>query len=286
VAGRRLALAGVLAAAALAAPGAPAAEARAKPQRIMSLNMCTDILVLQLVPKSRIASVTYLARTAVEAIDPTLDDGVTVNQGAAEEVLAQKPDLLITGDMSTPMTRRLAKLAGVPLVEVKSAQTFADIRAVTRQVGAAVGEPARAEALIARMDAELADLAAHPPPRRIRVAAWSGDTVPGKATLANAIIEAAGGVNIAANLDPARANSFGIEDLLAARPEVLMYGQGAAGRPSVLSGQTGHAAVRKLWAGRRIGYPEALYTCGAPQSARAAIDLRHALSAVAAGRAP
>lgn len=283
--GCRLALGVTLALAVSAAPGALAAGAP-KPMRIMSLNMCTDILVLQLAPKSSIASVTYLARTAVEAIDPALDDGVAINQGAAEEVLAQKPDLLITGDMSTPMTRRLARLAGVPLVEVKSARSFADIRAATRQVGAAVGERARAEALIARMDADLADLAAHPPPRRIRVAAWSGDTVPGRATLANAIIEAAGGVNIATDLDPARANSFGIEDLLAARPEVLMYGRGGAGRPSVLSGQTGHAAVRKLWAGRRIGYPEALYTCGAPQSARAARDLRRALLAVAAGRAP
>ena len=47
-------------------------------------------------------------------------------------------------------------------MDVKNADSFADIRDVVRQVGAAVGAGARAEALIAQMDATLADLDAHP----------------------------------------------------------------------------------------------------------------------------
>jgi hypothetical protein len=35
--------------------------------------------------------------------------------------------------------------------------------------------------------------------------------------------------------------------------------------------------VRRLYAGRQITYPETLYSCGLPQSADAARDLRRAM---------
>ena len=39
-------------------------------------------------------------------------------------------------------------------------------------------------------------------------------------------------------------------------------------------------SLRTLYAGRRVTYPETLYNCGVPQSAKAAADLRRALIAV------
>ena len=184
------------------------------------------------------------------------------------------------------MTRRLARAAGTPLIEVKSAASFEDIRFITRQIGAAVGEPERAEALIAQMDRTLARLAASPPPKPFVVAAWSGDSVPGRKTLANAIIEAAGAVNIASKLNNETYNSFGIEELLAARPDVLMYGQTSKEKPSLTDSGASNRALRGLYAHRQVTYPETLYNCGVPQSAQAAADLRAALVAVSQGRGP
>jgi iron complex transport system substrate-binding protein len=264
--------------AALVWPGAADAGPR-KPARIMSTNVCTDLLVLQLAPKSRISSVTYLAHDAIGAVAPGLDAGVAINHGSAEEVLREKPDLLLTGDVSTPMMRRLARKVGAPLIEVKSAVGFDDIRAITRQVGAAVGEPARAEALVAEMDRTLARLAATAPPKPFVLAAWSGDYVPGRKTLANAIIEAAGAVNVAALLPNDRDNAFGVEDILRVRPEILMSGADGASRPSLKTAAISHRVIRRLYRDRQITYAEPLYTCGVPQSATAAAALREALVA-------
>ena len=51
----------------------------------------------------------------------------------------------------------------------------------------------------ARMDATLMQLARHPLPQTIRVAGWDGGgAVPGRGSLFDAILTAAGGVNIAA----------------------------------------------------------------------------------------
>jgi iron complex transport system substrate-binding protein len=169
----------------------------------------------------------------------------------------------------------MAAMAGVPMVEIDDAITFDDIRRVTRQVGAAVGEPARAEAMLADMDAKLAALAARPK-RAVTVVAWNGGlSVPGQSSLASTIIEAAGGVNIAARPGFAQAN-FGLEELALARPEALLYGQGVSSRPSLRNEQATHRLVREAYAGRRIAYPQVMFGCGLPQAADMAMDLRAA----------
>ncbi len=266
---RALRIAAILAAAIL--PGVAAA----KPQRILSMNQCTDLLVLQLAPKARIAGVTYLAKDSAKALFPGAADRVAVNYGTPEDIIKFRPDLILTGDFSLAVTRRLAREVGAPIVEVASTRTFDDVRRSLRQVGAAVGEPARAEALIQRMDADLAALAARRPARPVRVVAWDGGaTVPGKDTFANRIIEAAGAVNIAAQPGPFY-TGFDVEQLLLADPDALLFG--GDGRPLLQNDEASHPAIRRRFAGRRISYSEAAFSCGLPQSARAAVNLRRQL---------
>ncbi len=258
----------------------PAAAAAPRPVRILSMNMCTDLLLLQLVPRDRVAAVTYLAHDGAEALFPGADAGIAINHGTPEDIINLKPDLIVAGDFSTALTRSLARRVGARLVEVKSATTFDDIRANLRQLGAAVGEPARAEALLHRMDATLADLAATAPRRPTRVVVWSGGTtVPGKDTLTNAIVTAAGARNIAAVPGPAD-SSFGVEELLAARPDALLYGAAMPGVRSLTTDEGHHRVVRRLYAGRRIAFNGIVHACGLPQSADGARDLRRALAAV------
>jgi iron complex transport system substrate-binding protein len=246
----------------------------------MSLNLCTDLLLLQIAPKSRIASVTFLARDGARALFPGLEAGIALNHGSAEDIVQVKPDLILDSQLGAPLTRTMARRVGARVVEVKNADSFEDIRQTVRQVGEAVGEPGRASALIRQMDATLAQLAAHPPTRRLRVVAWSGGSaVPGKGSLTDAIITAAGAVNIAAQPGSAE-TSFGVEELLAARPDALLFGGATLGKPSLLSDEGQHRVVRRLYAGRRIAYNDIAHTCGLPQSADAARELRQALDAL------
>ena len=256
-----------------------------KPQRIMSVNMCSDILLLMLVPKDRIASITYLAHDPVEVLMPGADAGVPVNRGTAEEVVRQQPDLILASPWSTPVLRRLAAKVGAPVVEIDSANSFDDIRHVVRQVGEAVGEPERAEALIADMDRKLAALERDRPAKPIEVVAWSsGDSVPGAGTLTDEIIRAAGATNLARRLPGGGYSTFGVEELLAARPDAIMRGEDRFDRPSLRDAVSEHPVIRKAFAGRRVTYPASLYACGLPQSADAARELREALSQVPQGR--
>lgn len=273
----RLAAIGV-AAAIFPQMAAAASPAPGKPQRILSMNQCTDLLLLQLVPKVRVAAVTYLAKDGARALFPGAAAGIPVNYGTPEDIIKFRPDLILAGDFSTAVTRRLAREVGAPIVEVKSTRTFDDVRRTVRQVGAAVGEPARAEALVRDMEARLASLAARPPARPVRVVAWDGGaTVPGLDTFANQIITAAGAVNIAARPGPIY-TGFDVERLLEADPDALLFG--GDGQPLLQSDEARHRVVRQVFAGRRIAYPEVAFNCGLPQSAKAAVDLRRALDAL------
>lgn len=257
-----------------------AAPPPARPRHILSMNQCTDLLLLQFVTKDRIASISYASREDVEELMPGADAGVRINRGTAEDIVEQKPDLILAGDFTTPATRSFARQVGAPMVEVKSVYNFEDIRTVLRQVGAAVGEPERAEQLVRQVDAGLADLAAHKPKSPRRVVGWSGGTtVPGKDTLANAIFEAAGAVNVAAGAGGFY-TSMDVEGLLKANPDLILQ-VGTGDRAISTQGEQGrHPLIRKLYAGRRVAYSEAAASCGLPQSIETARQIQRQINAI------
>ena len=247
------------------------------PRHVMSLSMCTDDLLLELLPPERIASVTYYSRDPGNSYQWPQAAKVRVNYGTVEEVLAEKPDLVLAGPYTTPAARSLLKKLGWPLLEVAPAADFDQIRAVTRQVAHALKRDAAGESLIAKMDSTLQELAASKPRQIIRVAAWGeGGSIPGKGTLFDAILEAAGGVNVAATLD-GRYTSFEVEQLIAAHPDVLAYAGDISDTPGLNTEVAQHPLIRKLYSGRTVTYPGALYSCGVVESADAAAALRSSL---------
>jgi iron complex transport system substrate-binding protein len=262
-----------LAAALLVAMIGPAA---AVPQRIMSLKICTDGLLLDLVPPRRIASVTFLAREKAALRWWPQAAHVPVNHNTPEEILAARPELILTDSFTAPSLRPLLGKTGARIVEVPPAETFDQIRAVTRLVAKAVGETARGEALIAQMDKDLAVLAAHRPSRLPTVAEWGGGGyVPGKGGLFDAVLTAAG----ARNVEQGRFGYYDVETLLAKKPDALIYGDSYVGTASLRDDQNLHPALLKRYADRRVTY-DPLYGCGLPQTAKVALQLQAALARV------
>ena len=258
--------------------GAPALPAAPGPQHVMSLSMCTDNLLLELLPAERIASVTYYSREPSNSYQWPQAANVRINFGTVEEVLAEKPDLVLAGTYTTPAARSLLKRLHWPLLEVPPATDFDEIRTVTRQVAHALQRDAIGEALIAKMDSTLRELASTQPPQNIRVAAWGeGGSIPGKGTMFDSILRAAGGVNIAASLNSGAYTSFDVEQLLLAHPDILAYASNITDTPGLNTDLARHPLILKLYSERQVTYPSALYSCGVAESAGAAVALRASL---------
>ncbi|MDB5734273.1 MAG: hypothetical protein JWN16_910 [Alphaproteobacteria bacterium] len=252
------------------------APAAARPMHIMSLKVCTDALLLDLVPPSRIASVTFLAREKAALKYWPQAAGIPVNYNTAEEILTTKPDLILTDIFTAPSLRPLLARSGARVVEVPPAETFEQIRAVTRMVAAAVGEEARGEALITRMNADLHDMAVHRPVHGLTVAGWGGGGyVPGSGGLFDAMLAEVG----AHNVETGPFGYYDVETLVAKNPDALVYAETYSGTASLRDDQNMHPALLARYAGRRVSY-DSLYGCGVPETALAAKRLQAALQAV------
>ncbi len=154
------------------------------------------------------------------------------------------------------------------------------IRRVTREVAAALGAGPRAEELLRQMDAQLAQLRGRRPAVPVRAIGWSGaaDDVPGSDTMFNTILETAGAVNIAAR--GAGGSSFDLEQVLMARPEVLLRGVAYGSKPALRSDVAHHRVLRRLPDLVTIEYPEAVYGCGVPRAAQLAAQLADSLGRI------
>ncbi len=246
----------------------------------MSLNACADQLVLALADPGTITSVTRLSRDPEGSTLWRAAQRVPFNHGLAEEVVRDRPDLVIAGAYTTPATRALLTRLHFPLLVLAPADSFEDIRRETRTVAAALGEADRGRALIAHMDATLARLAADRGPP-LRVAAWDGagfSAAPG--TLYDAILKAAGARNVAGQATGLGGGTPDVETLIALAPQLLVAGAPAFDRPGLRADVARHPLVRRFWADRTLVVPLSAYACGTPFSADAALSLRDQMRAM------
>lgn len=260
--------------------------AAARPLRVMSINECSDQLVLALLPPEQITSVTWLSRDPSGSVMSRAAARVAINYGTAEEVLRDHPDVVIAGTYTTPATRALLKKLHYPLLELTSPDSFEDIRRDTRKVAAAVGATAHGEALIERMDATLRQLSETSGPA-LRVAAWDGagfSARPG--SMYDAVLRAAGARNVANEKGVLASGAPDVETLLATAPDLLVRGEPGFERPGRRTDVANNPTVRRFWGDRTVIVPQYDYVCGTPFSAEAALTLRDEMRAADARPKP
>lgn len=254
----------VLVAAGLALAATSAAVAR--PQRIVSLNMCTDELVLRLADPERIASVTWLSQDPRNANMAEVARRIPANHGVVEQVLAMKPDLVIAGAYTTRATVGLLKRVGARPREFGVPRNLAEMRAQIREMAALLGEEARGEALVADIDTRLTALAKRrrPKPLRAIVLRPNGFTV-GRGSLVDEILTRAGLVNIAAELGIESYGQIPLETVALAGAEILVLNDTPDSPPSLAHEVLHHPVIARLSDRLRpVPLPSRLWTCAGP----------------------
>lgn len=235
------------------------------PRRIVSLNTCADQYVLALADPGQIVALSPYGH------DPELSAAITrarkfpVLKRPAEEVLALRPDLVIgfpAGEGAiVGAPRGKWRTLGLP-----SADSFAMIRQQIRQVAATVGHPARGEALITRMER---DLAALPRPGHAGVAAYyqRRGYMTGTGTLVDELMRRAGLVNLATKLGKPALAQVSLEQMIATRPDWLIVETGTEQVVDQGTEMLHHPILHDI---PRIRLPQAWTVCGSPAYVEAA----------------
>jgi iron complex transport system substrate-binding protein len=249
-----------------------------KPLRIVSLNMCLDQLLVDLVPRERIAAVSYLAKDASLTAATERFDGLTTVRGTAEEVLALNPDLILVGEYTTGATVALLRRLGQNVAVVPMAQDFAAMRQSIRTIAAHVGETARGEAMIAGFDKRLEAVRQPMTLRPTALAYQVNSLVSGPNSLMHAAIEAAGYTNLAGAMQLGPGGRLPLEALIATPPDLVILANGRDDFRTVVADNLRHPALAELLRTRAHAHlPMPMWMCATPRIAGAVEELARAL---------
>jgi iron complex transport system substrate-binding protein len=257
----------------LAAGGQAGAAA---PRRIVSLNLCTDQLVLALADRGQIAGLTVNAVDREMSAEADRARGLRLLGTSAEEVLGLDPDLVV--GMPARGSPQMRLLAGqrYRMLDVRPADRLEDIYAAIRETAAAVGHPERGEALIARMRRELAAI---PRVGGGRVAAYyqRRGFLTGTGTLIDDLMRRLGLFNLASRLGKPVLAQVSLEEMVAARPDYLIVESATDRVVDQGTEMLHHTALAGI---PRISVPEAWTVCGGPAYVLAARSIARQIAAI------
>lgn len=229
----------------------------APPERIASVTLASDEILLDLVGPERLLGVTYFAANPAISNVATRLDGVgrTDLIGNPELLISLDADLVVLSTFSNPAALDQLLAAGVPLIIIGGFNSFDDIRDNIRLLGEVTGTEARAEALIARMDAVLADVQARVADQKpVRVLYYElGGISYGEGSTIDEVIRLAGGVNVVAEAGMGAYPLINPEFILAADPDVVLLSGGFSGSNTPLEAFLGDpifATLRAVKSGR------------------------------------
>ena len=245
--------------------GAPSA-----PTRVVSLNLCSDELALELAAPGQLASVSFLGADPAETPLAAKARGLPTNTGRLDSVIGLEPDLVVAGGPMNRYAAELARRLGIPVLDLPPPSSLADVRANIRALAAALGRRAAGAALIARMDAELGV-----PPARTRSALLLG----GGGTVAQADGLAAALLRHAGLVQQPGSGTIALERLLTNPPQVLLITDYRSAQASLGQSWLAHPALRRLPATTTLRHLDGrAWTCMGPAVAGEVAALRSALS--------
>ena len=238
--------------------------AEQRPERIASTHLCTDQLLMLLAEPERIVSLSYFASNPDMSMMAESARTYPVNHGLAEELVLQKPDLILTSQFGSPSILILKSL-GYQVLSVPVALTLEDIRENIQTVADAIGDPNRGREVVRQFDLELNQVSApfHEPRPKMLIYEANGYTT-GKQTLQSDILKTAGFTNLADELGISGNQYLPLEALVIHPLDALMTASDYE-QNSLAYEVPNHPALRSAFENvPRVNIPGKIWICGTP----------------------
>jgi iron complex transport system substrate-binding protein len=232
---------------------------------IVSLNPCTDALLVELGDPAQIAALSSYSSTPGQSSLPlAVARRFPSTRGTMEEVLAARPSVVISGGFTPPATAQAYSRMGVRLVELGIASTVEDSDAQIRQMAALLGHRQRGEALVARIHAALAQAAPPAGQARVPTLVWhGGGLVAGPHTLISDVMARVGLAPLSATKGLSQAQYLPLEAVVADPPALVLAvahsGEGRSGARALT-----HPVLDRLPYTGRAELEPSLEYCGGP----------------------
>ncbi len=188
---------------------------------VVSLDSCSDQLVLALADDDQIIA---LSRDSQGAFSYYNERAKAFPQhfGTAEEILLLRPDLVLSTGAGDPGLALMLEDLGVRVISTGLPATIEDALEDLSEVGAALGQPEKAESLKAKTKARLEDLKAQSRFDQNALYVSPSGITTGSGTFLHQTIELAGLNNLLAGEGVEGWSSFKVEQFIKLTPDVLI----------------------------------------------------------------
>ncbi|MCV6639521.1 ABC transporter substrate-binding protein [Candidatus Albibeggiatoa sp. nov. NOAA] len=239
-------------------------------QKIISLNLCADILLLLLSDESKTLSITYLSKDMQPYI--TIPQTTQFNRGLVEEVTVFQPDIVFAHTFTSSLTLQFLEQLGHTVIKLNTAQTLEDIYANINQVGDAIHRKEQARQLIQQMQADLQQL---PKLNQQRVLVFypNGFTV-GQQTLADNVLSYLQLHNIADEIGIQFWGKTSLEHILKHQPELIILSRYHTNNAALATHLLKHSVLQKM---PHIELDNRLWQCGNPFTVKAMQHISEAI---------
>ncbi len=254
-----------------------ASASEAPPQRVVSMNLCTDQLAMMLAREDQLISVSYLAASERSSTMAEQAKAIGTNYGLAEQIFRLNPDLVLAGTFTTRATVNLLKRLGVRVEEFKPAYSLEDIRAHIERMGELLGSQPKATRTLTAFEADLNIIEADRNDAVRIVGSYGANSyTSGLGTLENEIVKVAGLKHMGEQLGLNGTSKLTIERLLRANPDYVMSWRHWSSQPGRSTEILRHPVLNRFFGeNRRIQADSRYWICGLPIITRAMRQLQY-----------
>ncbi|WP_151718315.1 ABC transporter substrate-binding protein [Gemmobacter serpentinus] len=252
---------GLLAGLCLMSVAANVAGAQSAPERVVSINLCTDQLAMLLAAPGQLVSVSDLARDPRASAMVAEAGRYPANHAGAEEIYLLQPDLVLAGSYSDPATLSMLERLGIRVERFEPAYGLDAVEAGIRHMGALLGQGSRADAMADDFAARRKAFVTRAGGPLAASYSANGYTT-GAGSLSGEVILAAGLRNLAQERGMQGGGVLPLELLLLSDPDLLIGGDtypGASRAEEILH----HPALSALRA-QRVQIADRDWLCGLP----------------------
>ncbi|MCU7843534.1 MAG: ABC transporter substrate-binding protein [Candidatus Thiodiazotropha sp. (ex Monitilora ramsayi)] len=247
------------------------------PQRVVSVNLCSDQLLLMLADPQQVASVSYLSRDPDSSFVADQAAAFPLNHARAEEIIRLKPDLILVTPHTNPRLRTTLKKLGYPLHPLSLGHRFDDIVEDIRQLATRLGQGSRGESLIQQMQKRLQSEAEEPTHPPTAIFLQPRGYTSGSDTLQDEALRLAGWHNLAAQQGVEGYTPVPLEQVLHWQPGTIFTSAYTGSGDSLAERQLHHPALQRLLAKHpMVEIPYKYWICPGPMLADAVALLQQA----------
>jgi iron complex transport system substrate-binding protein len=231
------------------------------PGGIVSANPCVDAVLAEIAMPGQISAVSAFSHDEGSASAPFEwarkypAVGIT-----AEEIMAAKPNLLLTGNLASTSTNAALTKAGIKMVTFGVPSTVEESVAQVRQIARAIGRESAGETLVGRIEGALKSSRKKSLDSAL---IWqAGGFVAGKGTLQDELLARAGFSNASETYGLKQWEQLPLETVIRKPPTVIFMAISAEGDEARTLAMRQRMIARLGGKTRIVPFPDRLLFCG------------------------